>query len=150
MTVNRCSTTRRVFIRDFTRDIRPFSFYNLEVRHSAFLIVFGIGSPTFGLSREQCVFDVDRVWTSTGGGSGKPMWTGRKGGQKRDFFVDVINGWPLCVCVCVCVFVTSIHGLYCAYYPRLGICLISIAGVELCLIGSRWPVYLQNCRQSPA
>src|SRR6218665_647793 len=23
------------------------------------------------------------------------MWTGGRGGQKRDFFVDVINGWPL-------------------------------------------------------
>src|SRR6218665_4027177 len=110
MTVNRCSTTRRVFIRDFTRDIRPFSFYNLEVRHSAFLIAFGIGSPIFGPSRERCVFDVDRVWTSTGVEAGvRPMWTGREGGreegreggQKRDFFVDVINGWPLCVCVCV-------------------------------------------------
>jgi len=25
----------------------------------------------------------------------RPMWTEGGWGQKRDFFVDVINGWPL-------------------------------------------------------
>ena len=29
-----------------------------------------------------------------GGRGVRPMWTGG-GGQKREFFVDVINGWPL-------------------------------------------------------
>ena len=94
MTVNRCSTTRRVFIRDFTRDIRPFSFYNLEVRHSAFLIVFGIGSPTFGPSREQCVIHVDRVWTSTGGESGGPAHVDKEVGREEGRSVkNVIFLW---------------------------------------------------------
>src|SRR6218665_2301467 len=30
------------------------------------------------------------------------MWTGGRGGQKRDFFVDVINGWPLYKMLLVC------------------------------------------------
>jgi len=31
-----------------------------------------------------------------GGGGVRPMWTPvERGGQKSDFFVDVINGWPL-------------------------------------------------------
>ena len=29
------------------------------------------------------------------GGGVQSMWTGG-GGQKLDFFVDVINGWPIC------------------------------------------------------
>ena len=40
------------------------------------------------------------MWTSTRRGEGGPahvdacgQWGG--GGQKRDFFVDIINGWPL-------------------------------------------------------
>jgi len=36
-----------------------------------------------------------------GGGEGvRPMWThvDRGRGQKRDFLVDVINGWPLTDC----------------------------------------------------
>src|SRR6218665_1989335 len=74
--------------------------------------------------------------------------------DKRNYLE--INGWRLCVCVCVCVyvcvcmcvFVTSIHGLYCAYYAMtwnlVNInCLncVSHPGVELCLIGYPWPVY---------
>ena len=31
------------------------------------------------------------------------MWTGG-GGQKRDIFVDVINGWPLRTCICYVVY----------------------------------------------
>src|SRR6218665_3913568 len=38
------------------------------------------------------------MWTSTRGEGVRPMWTHvdrGEGDQKRDFFVDVINGWPL-------------------------------------------------------
>ena len=43
------------------------------------------------VSRERCVLDVHKeegLWL---------MWThvDRGGGRKFDFFVDVINGWPL-------------------------------------------------------
>ena len=34
-----------------------------------------------------------------GGRGVRPMWTGG-GGQNRDFFVDVTNGWPLSPLVC--------------------------------------------------
>ena len=34
------------------------------------------------------------VHKGKGSGSCRRMWTGG-GGQKPDFFVDVINGWPL-------------------------------------------------------
>src|SRR6218665_653063 len=44
------------------------------------------------VSRERCVFHVDRVWTSTRGSSSCGQG---EGGQKPDFFVDIINGWPL-------------------------------------------------------
>src|SRR6218665_3717622 len=61
----------------------------------------------------------------------------------------------VCVCVCVCVFVTSIHGLYCAYYAMTWNlfninCLncVSHPGVELCLIGYPWPVYMLNLSQT--
>src|SRR6218665_2064650 len=49
------------------------------------------------VSREWCVFHVDRTWTSTRGGGSGPcgrMSTG-EGGRKPNFFVDVINGWSL-------------------------------------------------------
>ena len=72
--------------------------------------------------------------------------------DKRNYLE--INGWPLCVCVyvcvcvCVCVFVTSTHGLYCAYYAMTWnlvninfLNCVSHPGVELCLIGYPWPVY---------
>src|SRR6218665_3592721 len=52
-----------------------------------------LGTTVQVVSRERCVFHVDRVWTSTRGEGVRPMWTG-EGGQKRDFFVN-INGWPL-------------------------------------------------------
>ena len=35
------------------------------------------------------------VWTSTRGGGGPAHGDRWEGGQKREFFVDVINGWPL-------------------------------------------------------
>ena len=43
-----------------------------------------------------------------GGGSGPcgRMWTG-EGGQKRDFFVDVINGWPLIIIVIIIIVIIS-------------------------------------------
>ena len=31
------------------------------------------------------------------------MWTWGKGGQKHEFFVDVINGWPLTWLNLLCV-----------------------------------------------
>src|SRR6218665_4153677 len=44
--------------------------------------------------RERCVFYVDRVWTSTRGRGGSAHVDRGESGQKRDFFVDIINGWP--------------------------------------------------------
>jgi len=48
------------------------------------------------------VFFMSTVCGRPQGGKGgvRPMWTEREGGQKRDFFVDVINGWPLSRSVC--------------------------------------------------
>ena len=43
------------------------------------------------------MFHVDRVWTSTRGEGGPAYVDREEGSQKRDFFVDVINGWPLIV-----------------------------------------------------
>ena len=48
---------------------------------------------SLAVSSERCVFHVDRVRTSTRGRG--LAHVDRGGGQKSDFFVDVINGWPL-------------------------------------------------------
>jgi len=50
----------------------------------------------FKRARERCVFHIDRMWTSTRGLGGQAhvdTCGQREGGQKPDFFVDVINGW---------------------------------------------------------
>src|SRR6218665_2573132 len=56
-----------------------------------------VGHCTSHFKRAVCISCRPCVDVHKGEGGSGPcgrMWTG-EGGQKRDFFVDVINGWPL-------------------------------------------------------
>src|SRR6218665_3558393 len=56
-----------------------------------------VGHCTIHFKRAVCISCRPCVDVHKGGGGSGPcgrMWTG-EGSQKRDIFVDVINGWPL-------------------------------------------------------
>src|SRR6218665_2054715 len=59
-----------------------------------------VGYCTSHFKKAVCISCRPCVDVHKGGGESGPcgrMWTRGRRGQKRDFFVDIINGWPLTV-----------------------------------------------------
>src|SRR6218665_3585672 len=84
---------------------------------SYFMTTYMCRHCTSHFKRAMCISCRPCVDVHKGGGGGfvpcGRMWTGR-GGQKRDFFVDVINGWPLAIFSC---FESVTIVTFCQSYP---------------------------------